>query len=198
MTRDNHETDHTHGGSHEHHSDDLACVSFGVLTVSSSRTLESDESGDAIVEAIESAGHSVQVHDLVTDDEDAIRDGVRTFLDDEVDAIVTTGGTGLTADDVTPDALDPLFDREIPGFGEQFRARSIEQVGPHGLLTRAKAGVIEDVPVFCLPGSESATDFGVSELVVPVVGHVVGLVGTGSDSSDRTDADGQNAQGGQS
>jgi len=197
MTRDNYETDHTHGSSHEHHSDDLACVSFGVLTVSSSRTLGSDESGDAIVEAIESAGHMVQVRDLVTDDEDAIRGGVRTFLDDEVDAIVTTGGTGLTADDVTPDALEALFDREIPGFGERFRARSIEQVGPHGMLTRAKAGVIEGVPVFCLPGSESAARFGVSELVVPVVGHVVGLLDNGSDSNDGTDASSQDAHGGQ-
>ena len=198
MTRDNHETDHNHGGSHAHHSNDLACVSFGLLTVSSSRTLETDESGDAIVEAIESTGHTVQVRDLVTDDEDGIRGGVRTLLDDEVDAIVTTGGTGLTPDDVTPDALDPLFDREIPGFGEQFRTRSIEQVGPHGMLTRAKAGVVEDVPVFCLPGSESAARFGVRELVVPVVGHVVGLVGNGSDSNDGTDASSQDAHGGQS
>lgn len=175
MTHDDTETDHDGAGSHSHHADDHESVAFGVLTVSSSRTLETDKSGDALAEALEANGHAVHTRDIVADDEDAIRVSVRTLLDDGVDAVVTTGGTGLTADDVTPDALEPLFDREIPGFGEQFRAQSVDQVGPHGMLTRATAGLVEDTPVFCLPGSEDAADFGASELVAPVVGHVVGL-----------------------
>jgi molybdenum cofactor biosynthesis protein B len=175
MTPDDTETDRDEAGSHAHHAPDHDSVAFGVLTVSSSRTLETDKSGDALAEALEANGHAVHTRDLVADDVDAIRESVRTLLDDGVDAVVTTGGTGLTADDVTPDALEPLFDREIPGFGEQFRAQSVDQVGPHGMLTRATAGLVEDTPVFCLPGSEDAADFGASELVAPVVGHVVGL-----------------------
>jgi len=178
---------HAHGDHHthdDHHAHDATTVEFGVLTVSSSRTSESDASGDRLVTAIEGAGHAVAVRDLVTDDERTIRERVGEMVDtDGVDAVVTTGGTGLSPEDVTVEAVRPLFDREIPGFGEQFRARSVEQVGLHGMLTRATAGVADGVPVFCLPGSEQAADFGVTELVLPVVGHVVGLTdhGTGAD-----------------
>jgi molybdenum cofactor biosynthesis protein B len=162
----------------DHHAHDAAAVAFGVLTVSSSRTVETDASGTALVEGIEAAGHTVAVRDLVTDDEAAVRDRVERLRDnDAVEAIVTTGGTGLTPDDVTVEAVRPMFDRAIPGFGEQFRARSVEEVGPHGLLTRATAGIADGVPVFCLPGSEQAASFGLTELVEPVVGHVIGLVG---------------------
>lgn len=164
------------GHGHDHHADDATAVAFGVLTVSTSRTLESDASGDAIVEVFEGTPHSVAARDLVADDESAIRDRIESWLaDDTVDAVLTTGGTGLTPDDVTPAAAGALFDREIPGFGEQFRARSVDQVGPHGMLTRATAGVASGKPIFCLPGSVDAASFGTAELVVPIVGHVVGL-----------------------
>jgi molybdenum cofactor biosynthesis protein B len=172
--------------SDDHHAHDAEAVAFGVLTISSSRTLEADPSGDALVDGIEAAGHDVAVRDLVADDERAIRSRVQGMTDhEEVGAVVTSGGTGLTPDDVTVEALAPQFDREIPGFGEQVRARSVEEVGPHGMLTRATAGVIEGIPVFCLPGSEQAATFGMTELVEPVVGHVVGLV-----SSDGHEHDG--------
>ena len=164
--------------SDDHHAHDADSIAFGVLTVSSSRTLETDPSGDALVDGIESEGHSVAVRDLVADDERAIRERVEVMADrDDVDAIVTTGGTGLTPDDVTPEAVEPLVTRKIPGFGEQFRAKSVDDVGPHGMLTRATAGIVDGVPVFSLPGSEQAAGFGMAELVAPVVGHVVGLAG---------------------
>jgi molybdenum cofactor biosynthesis protein B len=167
-----------------HHDHDADAVSFGVLTVSSSRTLETDTSGDRIVEALEDDGHAVAVRDLVGDDERAIRRRVENLAArDTVDAVITSGGTGLTPDDVTVEAVSALLDRGIPGFGEQFRARSVEEVGPHGMLTRATAGVIGRTPVFCLPGSEQAATFGTTELVVPVVGHVVGLVTEGAGHS---------------
>jgi molybdenum cofactor biosynthesis protein B len=163
-------------GTHSHHAGDVDSVTFGLLTVSSSRTLERDESGDALVEAVEAAGHTIHVRDIVSDDEEVIVNRVEEIVDRGVDAVVTTGGTGLTADDVTPDAIEPLFDRRIPGFGERFRARSFEEVGPHGMLSRAVAGVVGDTAVFCLPGSDKAARFGVRELVIPVAGHVVGLL----------------------
>jgi molybdenum cofactor biosynthesis protein B len=170
-----------------HHHHDADAVSFGVLTVSSSRTLDSDGSGDAIVAAIEADGHTVAARDLVGDDETSIRERVAGFIaDGDVEAVVTTGGTGVTPDDVTVEALDPLFDREVPGFGEQFRARSVDEVGPHAMISRATAGVADGVPVFCLPGSEQAAEFGTEELILPVVGHLVSLAsgeGGGHDHS---------------
>ncbi len=166
----------------DHHAHDASTVDFGVVTVSSTRTLETDEGGDAVVAALEDGGHTVSARNVVTDDAAAIREVVADLVArEDVSAVVTTGGTGLTPDDVTVDALAGLFDRDIPGFGEQFRAKSVEDVGPHGMLTRATAGVASGVPVFCLPGSTQAATFGVSELIDPVVGHVVGLAGGGGE-----------------
>lgn len=172
----------------DHHAHDAESVGFGVLTISSSRTPETDESGDALVEAIEDDGQAVVVRDLATDDEQAIAHRVEELVSHEgIDAVVTTGGTGLSPDDVTVEALSPLFDRKIPGFGEQFRAQSVDEVGPHGMLTRATAGIVDGVPVFCLPGSEQAASFGATKLVLPVVSHVVGLATGGG---HETDSDG--------
>ncbi|WP_340100683.1 MogA/MoaB family molybdenum cofactor biosynthesis protein [Salinibaculum salinum] len=195
---DQHHEHHDHETGHDgHHADDRTSVLFGILTVSSSRTLDNDASGDAIVDSVEAADHTVASRDLVADDERAIRDRLTELLGDEaVDAVVTTGGTGLTPDDVTPEAASELFDREIPGFGEQFRAQSVEDVGPHGMLTRATAGIVDGKPVFCLPGSEQAADFGTTELVVPVVGHVVGLAGTEGDNHDDHSEHGGHEHGG--
>lgn len=160
-----------------HHAGDATSVGVAILTISSSRTLDADPSGDAIADALRAGDASVVDRDLASDDVDAIAEAVRSACaDPDVDAIVSTGGTGVTPDDVTVEAVTPLFDREIPGFGEQFRARSVEDVGPMGMLSRATAGVIDGVPVFCLPGSEQAAGFGTAELVVPVLHHVVGLV----------------------
>ena len=171
--------------THDHHAHDAATVGVAVLTVSSSRESESDDSGDAIASAIEDAGHTVATRDLVTDDEETIRGRVGDLAArSEVDAVVTTGGTGITDDDVTVEAVSPLFDREIPGFGEQFRARSVEEVGPHAMLSRATAGTTDGVGVFCLPGSENGARFGTEELIVPVIGHVAGLL-----SGDNQDHD---------
>lgn len=162
----------------DHHATDRVAVSVGVLTVSSSRTAADDRAGDAIVTALRDGGHAVADRDIVSDDEAAIKRTVEEFLDDDaVDAVVTTGGTGVTPDDVTIEAVRPLFDRELPGFGEQFRARSVESVGPLGMLSRATAGVSGASPVFCLPGSEDAARLGTADLVVPVLGHLVGLAG---------------------
>lgn len=160
----------------DHHAHDHDAVSIGILTVSSSRTLAEDDGGDAIEAACEAAGHDVLDRRLVADDREDIVDGVAGLLDDGADAVVTTGGTGLTADDVTVEAVQELFDRRVPGFGELFRWRSYEAVGAMAMASRATAGVVDDRLVFCLPGSENAAEMGASELVAPAVGHLVGLV----------------------
>ncbi|MEF8812866.1 MAG: MogA/MoaB family molybdenum cofactor biosynthesis protein [Halovenus sp.] len=164
--------------SDDHHSHDVSTVGTAVLTVSSTRTLETDAGGDAVVAALEAAGHTVVARDLVTDDEQAIRARVEQFVSrEDVSAVVTTGGTGLTPDDVTVEAVRALFDRGMPGFGERFRARSVDDVGPRAMLSRATAGVSDGVVIFSLPGSEGGARFGTSELIAPVLGHAVGLLG---------------------
>lgn len=174
---------------HHHHHHDAESVGFGLLTVSSSRTLETDDGGDAIARAIRDDGHAVVARELVGDETDSIRERVRSFCDrDDVDAVVTTGGTGVTPDDVTVEAVRPLFDRDLPGFGEQFRARSVDSVGPHAMISRATAGVAGSVPVFCLPGSQQAAEFGTTELILPIVAHVVGLA-SGSNGGHDHDHD---------
>ncbi|WP_262176264.1 MogA/MoaB family molybdenum cofactor biosynthesis protein [Haloarcula laminariae] len=163
--------------SHDrHHSHDADAVSIAVITVSSSRSLDDDPAGDAAEAALVDAGHEVVDRTLVTDDPVAIADAVTGALEAGADVVVTTGGTGLTPDDVTVDALRPLFDREIPGFGELFRYVSFEAVGPMAMASRATAGVVADRLVFCLPGSEDAARTGSEELVAPALGHLLGLV----------------------
>lgn len=158
-----------------HPHDEVSGVGFGVLTVSTSRTLEEDGSGDALVEAIEEDGKRVVARDLVGDDREGIAAAVLGMVEqDDVEAIVVTGGTGLAPSDVTVEAVRPLASEEIPGFGELFRMLSYEDIGPHALLSRSFAAVVDGVPVFCLPGSEDGATFGTEELVLPTVGHIVG------------------------
>jgi molybdenum cofactor biosynthesis protein B len=176
-SHDEHESDdesHSHDEhSHPHHEVDE--ISFGVVTVSSSRTLETDESGDAIVETIESGGYNVGRRELVGDKQDAITATVEAMIEMErIDAVVVTGGTGLSPTDVTVEAVKPLFDQSIPGFGELFRYLSYEDIGPRALLSRAFAGSRDGVPVFCLPGSKQAATFGTEQLVVPTIAHILG------------------------
>jgi molybdenum cofactor biosynthesis protein B len=183
-----HQHDDTEGQSHEHghsdgdeahddhHAHDHETVTIGILTVSSSRSLDDDPGGDAIESACTDAGHEITQRRLVGDDAGAITDAVAELLDDGADVVVTTGGTGLTPDDVTVEAVDDLFDRAIPGFGELFRWLSYEEVGPMAMASRATAGVVEDRLVFCLPGSENAARTGAEELIAPAVGHLLGLV----------------------
>ncbi|MFT4946894.1 MAG: molybdenum cofactor biosynthesis protein B [Natronomonas sp.] len=172
---DDHGGGHGHDDTHQHSHLELEAVSFGVVTVSSSRTLETDEGGDRIQELIEADGQSVAVRELVGDDQAAIAATVEALVErDDVDAIVLTGGTGLSPEDVTVEAVRPLFDQEIPGFGELFRWLSYEDIGPRALLSRAFAGSKDGVAIFCLPGNKQAAAFGTEELILPTVAHVLG------------------------
>jgi molybdenum cofactor biosynthesis protein B len=167
-TTDGHERD-------THHADDATAVGVAVVTVSSTRTLDEDASGDAIVAALEDAGHEISTRELVQDDFDGVQATVAQLTKrDDVDVVVTTGGTGVSPDDVTPEAVEPLFDKHLPGFGEAFRRRSMDEVGPIGMVSRATAGTTNGTVVAVLPGSESAARTGVS-LLEPVLGHLVGL-----------------------
>jgi len=160
-----------------HHDHDIDEVTLALVTISTSRTEATDEAGDAIASAIEDEpAINLGPRRLVADDVDEIETTLHTLIDDShVDAIVTTGGTGITPDDVTIDVAAQLFDTELPGFGEAFRRRSAEEVGTRSIATRATAGVVDGVVLFCLPGSENAARLGVEALVVPEVAHLVAM-----------------------
>ncbi len=168
-----HDAHHDH---HDHHADDLETVRAAVVTVSSTRSLDDDPSGDAVAEAFEAAGHDISTRELVVDDLDGVQGRLASLVRrDDVDAVVTTGGTGVTPDDVTVEAIRPLFEKTLPGFGELFRRRSEADIGTRVVATRAVAGIADGVPVFCLPGSEAAARLGAAEIVVPEVAHLAGL-----------------------
>ena len=136
---------------------DFSALSLCVLTVSDSRTLAQDTSGDYLVGALAEAGHALHARALLPDDKYKLRAQVSAWIaDDDVDGILVTGGTGFTGRDSTPEALLPLFDKQMPGFGEMFRVLSFEEIGTSTLQSRAFAGLANATFVFCLPGSTSA------------------------------------------
>ena len=132
-------------------------VGIAVMTVSDTRTRDNDTSGDILEERLAKAGHRLVSRTVVRDDIGEIRAMAETWAaDPEIDCVITTGGTGLTGRDVTPEAMRGLFEREVEGFGEMFRHLSYQKIGTSALQSRALAGVVGGTYVFCLPGSPSA------------------------------------------
>lgn len=161
----------------EHKAHAPAKLRFAILTVSDSRPLAEDASGERIHQLVAKAGHEVVRRERVRDEVPEIRGAVQRFAAaPDVDVVVTTGGTGLAPRDVTPEAVVPLFARAIPGFGEAFRALSFKAIGSPAILSRAEAGVVEGKPCFLLPGSPDACDLAVEKLILPEAGHLVGLL----------------------
>ena len=132
-------------------------LKVAVLTVSDTRTLETDTSGAFLVEALQAAGHEVLNRDIVIDDVYQLRAVVSGWIADPgVEVVLTTGGTGFSGRDSTPEALAPLFDKRIEGFGEVFRALSFDEIGSSTVQSRALAGIANGTVIFCMPGSTGA------------------------------------------
>jgi molybdenum cofactor biosynthesis protein B len=141
-------------------------VRVAVLTVSDTRDEESDTSGQVLSDRIAGAGHELADRAIVRDDIPAIREQVKAWVaSGSVEAIITTGGTGITGRDVTPEALEPLFDKKIDGFSVVFHLVSYQSVGLSTLQSRATAGIIDGVFVFCLPGSNGAVKDGWDKVI---------------------------------
>jgi molybdenum cofactor biosynthesis protein B len=150
-------------------------VATAVVTVSDTRTLENDAGGALVSELLEAAGHEVVSRAIVRDEASAIASALRELVARaDVRAVVFTGGTGVAPRDVTPDTVEPLLERVIPGFGELFRMLSYEEIGSAALLSRAVAGLLAGRVVFVLPGSRGAVRLGMEKLVVPELGHLAG------------------------
>jgi molybdenum cofactor biosynthesis protein B len=148
-----------------------------VVTVSDTRDLASDRSGQRATDLLTEAGHAVRRREIVTDDRAAIEALVRAAVaDPDVDAVILTGGTGIAPRDVTWEAIDGLLDKPLHGFGELFRSLSYAEIGSAAMLSRAVGGVIGRTAVFALPGSTKAVELGVTRLIAPELGHIVGLL----------------------
>ena len=136
---------------------EFVALSLCVLTVSDTRTAANDTSGDYLCAALATAGHRLHARAIAEDDRYRLRAIVSSWIADAgVNGILVTGGTGFTGRDSTPEAIRPLLDKEMPGFGEMFRALSFQEIGTSTLQSRAFAGLANDKFIFCLPGSTSA------------------------------------------
>jgi molybdenum cofactor biosynthesis protein B len=149
-------------------------LSVGVVTISDTRTLDDDTGGALVANLLEGAGHIVISRSVVPDNRGQIVNAVLELASDpSVDAVITTGGTGIARRDVTPEAVSSIFDRELSGFGELFRMLSWNEIASAAMLSRATAGSIGSTAVFCVPGSRNAIRLAMEKLILPEIAHVV-------------------------
>jgi len=147
-------------------------VRAAVITVSSTRTEATDTSGQLIRDRFAAAAHQVVYSAIVPDTIQAIRAAVIRSLE-QANCVILSRGTGLTYDDCTIEAVAPLYDRTIDGFGELFRAKSLAEIGTAAMLSRASAGLVGRSAVFCIPGSPGAARLAVEDLILPEIGHIL-------------------------
>ena len=147
-------------------------IIIGIITVSSSRTPETDTSGMAICEIVKEAGFPIGYYVVVPDRVDRIRSELGKAAQ-HANCIILNGGTGLTHDDCTIEAVTPLLEKVIDGFGELFRMKSYDEIGTSALLSRAVAGIYQKRAVFCIPGSTAAVKLATTELIVPEIVHIL-------------------------
>lgn len=161
--------------AHRVESSRLGALHCGVLTVSDSRSAATDESGPLARRLLLEAGHEITVHDLLPNDEARVRALVEAWLTrGDLHAIVITGGTGLGSRDRTVEAVTPLFEKDIPGFGELFRYLSFqEQIGTTAILSRAVAGSARGAVIVSLPGSKAAVELALTRILVPELRHLL-------------------------
>lgn len=142
-------------------------LAYAVVTVTADRSMAEDTQGDAVVELLEDAGETVTTRDLIQPSYDGIQSTLTTLAERrDVDAVITIGGTGVEPDDVTVDAADRLFEKELPGFGELFRRLAADQHGTAVVGTRTTAGIVDDTPAFLLPGTIGGASLATEELVI--------------------------------
>ena len=156
-----------------HPRDQQVEANFALLVTSDSRTLEDDHTGNLAVAMLEEAGHKVVKRDIVPNDPEKIKQWLNEAIESEASVIITSGGTGLGRVDVTVDTARSIIEKELPGFGEQFRRLSYDEVGVPGLMSRATAGVAGKKLIFCLPGSRGAMKTALNEIILPGVGHML-------------------------
>ncbi len=162
-------------GHHEHHQYDPKHVSCFVLTVSDTRTPQTDESGRTIIEHLKGEGHSIAGYTIVKDDAKKVIQTIQKAIKDaSPDAIIANGGTGISPRDFTYEAIDKIVEKKLPGFGELFRHLSFGEIGPKAILSRATAGIILGKLVFSIPGSPAAVRLAMGKIILPILPHAMG------------------------
>ncbi len=161
--------------SHQEHRDvSPKAVACAVLVISDSRTEATDESGKYIIEKLKEAGHEVLDYALLKNDAGAIKAKIESLANrEDVQVVVTSGGTGASRRDVTVETVTPLLDKVLPGFGELFRMLSYEEIGTAGMMSRAVAGAKNGKIVICIPGSLGAAKTATEKIILPEIGHMV-------------------------
>jgi molybdopterin adenylyltransferase len=159
----------------EHRNRSPATVAFAVITVSDTRTASDDSGGETARKGLEAAGHRVVRREIVRDEpEEIARVTAEALEEPAVEAIVLTGGTGIGPRDRTVEAIDPLLEKRLDGFGEIFRALSFKEIGPAAMLSRAFAGTARGKVLFALPGSPKGVALAIASLIAPEAGHLLG------------------------
>ena len=159
---------------HQHREAAPETVRVAVLTISDTRTSETDTGGDVVEETMRGAGHEVVAREIVRDEATSIRTALVDLLArPEVDAVVTTGGTGISGRDTTYEVVERMVEKRLDGFGELFRMLSYEEIGAAAILSRALAGAVGTKFVASLPGSRNAVRLGMEKLLVPEIAHIV-------------------------
>jgi molybdenum cofactor biosynthesis protein B len=163
----------------EHKKNANVSASMAVITLSNTRTADNDQSGDVIQKLLEEAGHAVSIRKLIADNRTVLRATLRELVRQrDLHAIITTGGTGIAASDITIETVRGMIEKELPGFNSLFMLLSYPQVKSAAMLSRALAGVVKGKPVFCLPGSPRACRLAIESLVLPELGHMLMLLGS--------------------
>lgn len=182
---------------HKAHAPSPAKVGVAVLTVSDTRTLDADEGGATVERMTREGGFPVVARALCRDEPAAIRNQVRAWVAADgtaaaaevVSAVLITGGTGVAPRDNTVDAVEPLFQRRLDGFGELFRMLSFQEIGSAAMMSRATAGIVNGVAVFVMPGSPAAIRLALGRLVLPELGHLIGELERGGAREGRAESE---------
>jgi molybdopterin adenylyltransferase len=161
-------------GYHEHKHHDVKNVACAVITTSDSRTEKDDESGKFIKQRLTDNGHNVTDYTILKNDTRAIREKIEKLLKrDDVQVIITGGGTGLSKRDVTVNTIAPMLEKQLDGFGELFRQLTYQEIGTGSIMSRAIAGVANGKVIICIPGSLGAATLAMDKIILPEIGHLV-------------------------
>ena len=161
-------------GYHEHKTHDNKSVGCAVLVTSDSRTAETDESGKLIKQRLFDCGHKVVYYTILKNNAQAIKNKITELLkQDDVQVIITSGGTGLSHKDVTVDTIQPMLQKTLDGFGELFRHLTYQELNTASIMSRAIAGVINGKVIICFPGSLGAATLAMDKIILPEIGHLV-------------------------
>jgi len=161
-------------GAEEHKKNKVENIGFAVITISDTRTEETDTSGILVKELLSSAGHRVTHYKIIKDEAQEITFEAQRLLDMDVpDAIIICGGSGVSKRDVTIEAIRPLFEKELDGFGEVFRYLSMDDIGSAAIMSRATAGIAKEKVIFCIPGSKGAVKLALEKLILEECCHIL-------------------------